>query len=132
MARHHSIPVLLSQIKENGDHVDRVIVTGDFNNWPEQVEGETPVKELIKLAQTASEIQQMKQAGFVDTYPYGETPTFNGFRSAGYGPKIDFIWISSKSVYHVDGETKVDYYHDEHGFFPSDHFPVYADLVYIS
>ena len=129
-ARHHSIPVLLSQIQRNNDHIDKVIVLGDFNNWPEEVEGETPPDELTLLGQQASEIQQMKQAGFVDTYQHGEASTFNGFRSAGYGPKIDFIWISSNSVYRVAGETKVDDYHDEQGFFPSDHFPVYSDLTY--
>lgn len=131
-ARHHSIPVLLSQIQEYGDHIDRVIITGDFNNWPEEIEGETPVDKLTVLGQNASEIQQMKQAGFVDTYQHGETPSFNGFRSAGYGPKIDFIWISKNSVFRVAGETKVDDYHDDEGFFPSDHFPVYADLIYTS
>ncbi|CAF0745656.1 unnamed protein product [Adineta steineri] len=131
-ARHHSIPVLLSQIKENNDHYDNVIITGDFNNWPEDVEGDKPIDELIVLGQKASEILQMKEAGFVDTYKHGETPTFNGFRSAGYGPKIDFIWISSNSVYRVEGETKVDTYHDKNGFFPSDHFPVYADLIHTS
>ncbi len=130
-ARHQSIPVLLSQINME-DNVDRVIVTGDFNNWPEQNDGDTPVDELILLGQKASEIQQMKQAGFVDTYQHGETPSFNGFRSAGYGPKIDFVWISSNSVYRVEGETKVDDYHDKDGFFPSDHFPVYADLIHTS
>lgn len=128
-ARDHSIPVLLSQIHENGDPIDRVIAIGDFNNWPEETEGETPADELAVLGQKASEIQQMKQAGFVDTYQHGQTPTFNGFRKAGYGPKIDFIWISSNSVYRVEGETKVDTYHDKDGFFPSDHFPVYADLI---
>ncbi|CAF3799731.1 unnamed protein product [Rotaria socialis] len=129
-ARCHSIPILLSQIKENNDHIDNVIVTGNFNNWPEEVEGETPADELTLLGQKASEIEQMKEAGFVDTDQYGVTSTYNGFRKAGYGPKIDFIWISSNSVYRVEGETKVDDYHDENGFFPSDHFPVYADLVY--
>ncbi len=29
----------------------------------------------------------------------------------------------------VEGETKMDDYHDNDGFFPSDHFPVYADLI---
>ena len=130
-ARTHSIPILLRQIKENGDSIDRVIVTGDFNNWPEDVEGETPLEDLIVMGQSAPEIEQMKKAGFVDTYQHGETPTFNGFRKAGYGPKIDFIWLSSNSVYRVEGETKVDQYRDEHGFFPSDHFPVYADLVHV-
>ena len=131
-ARHHSIPVLLSQIKENGDQLDQVIVTGDFNNWSEETEGETSANKLILLGQKASEIQQMKEAGFVDTYQHGETPSFNGFRKAGYGPKIDFIWISSNSVYRIEGETKVDDYHDNDGFFPSDHFPVYTDLIYMS
>ena len=107
----------------------KVIVTGDFNNWPEETEGETPVERLIQLGTKASEIEQMKKAGFVDTHQHGETPSFNGFRSAGYGPKIDFIWISSSGIYRVDGETKVDDYCDEEGFFPSDHFPVYADLM---
>ena len=72
----------------------------------------------------------MKKIGFVDTYQHDETPTFTGFQGAGYGPKIDFVWISSKSVYHVESETKIDDYHDEHGFFSSDHFPVYAYLLY--
>lgn len=129
-ARHHSIPVLLSQIEEHGDNVNRVIVTGDFNNWPENVDGEIPVDQLIVLGQKASEIEQMKTAGFVDTYQHGETPTFNGFRKQGYGPKIDFVWISSNSVYRVQNETKIDHYHDEDGSFPSDHFPVYTDLIY--
>jgi endonuclease/exonuclease/phosphatase family metal-dependent hydrolase len=129
IARHHSIPILLSQIKDNGDHVDKVIVTGDFNNWPEQNDGDTPIDQLILLGQKASEIQQMKLAGFIDTYQHGETPSFNGFRKAGYGPKIDFVWISSNSVYRVEGETRVDDYQNKDGFFPSDHFPVYADLI---
>ncbi|CAF0833587.1 unnamed protein product [Adineta ricciae] len=129
-ARHHSIPVLLCQIQQNDDHIDQVIVTGDFNNWPEETEGITPLDKLIVLGQNASEIEQMKTAGFVDTYQHGETPTFNGFRKEGYGPKIDFIWISAKSVFSVAGETKVDDYHNEDGSFPSDHFPVYSDLIY--
>lgn len=107
-----------------------MILIGDFNNWPEETEGETPADELVVLGQKAPEIQQMRRAGFIDSYQHGETPTFNGFRKAGYGPKIDFIWISTNSVYHVAGETKVDNYHDQDGFFPSDHFPVYADLMY--
>jgi endonuclease/exonuclease/phosphatase family metal-dependent hydrolase len=127
-ARHHSIPVLLSEINQNSN-INQVIVTGDFNNWPEEVEGTTPIEELIRLGQKASEIEQMKQAGFIDTHQHGETPTFNGYRSAGYGPKIDFVWIASNSVYRIQGETKVDDYHDQKGFFPSDHFPVYADLI---
>lgn len=130
-ARHHSIPVLLSEINKNF-HLNQVIITGDFNNWPEEVEGTTPVEELIRLAQVASEIQQMKKANFIDTYQHGEKPTFNGYRSAGYGPKIDFVWIRSNGNYLVQGETKIDDYHDEDGFFPSDHFPVYADLISIS
>ncbi|CAF0952222.1 unnamed protein product [Adineta steineri] len=131
-ARHHSIPVLLSQINQSDNQIDNVIVIGDFNNWPEKIAGELPVDELILLGQKASEIQQMKQAGFVDTYQHGEIPSFNGFQSTGYGPKIDFVWISSNSIYRVEGETKIDEFHDVNGFFPSDHFPVYADLVYIS
>lgn len=129
-ARHHSIPVLLSQIQNNGDHIDRVIITGDFNNWPEEIEGTIPPDELTVLGQKASEILQMKNAGFIDTYQHGESPTYNGFQKAGYGPKIDFIWISSNSVYRVAGETKIDDYCDQNGCFPSDHFPVYADLAY--
>ena len=117
-------------MKSEGDEIDKVIVTGDFNNWPEDTEGETPADKLVLLGQNAPEIKQMKEAGFVDSYQHGETPSFNGFRKSGYGPKIDFVWISSKSVFRVEGETKVDDYHDQDGFFPSDHFPVYADLVY--
>ncbi|CAF1555475.1 unnamed protein product [Adineta steineri] len=131
-ARHHSIPVLLSQINQSDNQIDNVIVIGDFNNWPEKIAGEIPVDELILLGQKASEIQQMKQAGFVDTYQHGEIPSFNGFQSTGYGPKIDFVWISSNSIYRVEGETKIDEFHDNNGSFPSDHFPVYADLVHIS
>ncbi|CAF1051694.1 unnamed protein product [Rotaria sordida] len=112
--------------------MSNVIVTGNFNNWPEEVEGETPPDELTVLGEHASEIEQMKKAGFIDTYQHNTKSTFNGFRKAGYGPKIDFIWISSNSVYRVEGETKVDDYHDKDGFFPSDHFPVYADLIYIA
>ena len=125
-ARHHSIPILLAEI---GGNKEEVIVIGDFNNWPEEKEGDTPLEELIPKGQKASEILQMKEAGFVDTYHHGETPTFNGFRSTGYGPKIDFIWIAAKSVYRVHGETKVDDFHDENGHFPSDHFPVYTDFI---
>ncbi|CAF0912789.1 unnamed protein product [Rotaria sordida] len=131
-ARHNSIPTLLLQIEENHDHINKVIVTGNFNNWPEEVEGETPPDELTVLGEHASEIEQMKKAGFIDTYQHNTKSTFNGFRKAGYGPKIDFIWISLNSVYRVEGETKVDDYHDKDGFFPSDHFPVYADLIYIA
>jgi endonuclease/exonuclease/phosphatase family metal-dependent hydrolase len=127
-ARHHSIPVLLSEINKN-HNPNQVIITGDFNNWPEEIEGTTPIEELIYLGQKASEIQQMKKANFIDTYQHGEKPTFNGYRSAGYGPKIDFVWITSNSIYRIQGETKIDDYHDENGFFPSDHFPVYADLI---
>ena len=120
--------MLLSEIEKNYK-LNEVIVTGDFNNWPEEVEGTTPVEELIRLGQKASEIEQMKKAGFIDTYQHDQTPTFNGYRSAGYGPKIDFVWITLNSIYRIQGETKVDDYHDQDGFFPSDHFPVYADLI---
>ena len=110
--------MLLSEIEKNYK-LNEVIITGDFNNWPEEVEGTTPVQELIRLAQKASEIEQMKKADFIDTYQHDQTPTFNGYRSAGYGPKIDFVWITLNSIYRIQGVTKVDDYHDQDGvFFP--------------
>lgn len=129
-ARRNSIPVLINHIKLFGDDINRIIVTGDFNNWPERVEGEKPIDLLIELGEKAPEIVLMKDAGFIDTYQHGQTPTFNGFKNSGYGPKIDFVWISKDSVFYVCGETKVEHFSDENGYFPSDHFPVYTDLKF--
>ncbi|CAF1392044.1 unnamed protein product [Didymodactylos carnosus] len=132
LARKNSIPILLQYIEKQHPNEQNLIVTGDFNNWPEEVEGIIPTDELIQLGEICPEVIQMKEANFVDTFLVANpnspnVPTFNGFRKEGYGPKIDFVYIK-KDTFHVKNAAVCEYQENEN--FPSDHFAVYADLQY--
>ena len=52
----HSISILLSQIQANDDHIDKIIVTENFNNWPGRVEDQILIDKLIVLGQQAPKI----------------------------------------------------------------------------
>ena len=98
-----------------------LIVTGDFNAG----EGSDPYRELIENSADA-------ETGLVDVYRIAQPArradegTFNGFRGLRDGPRID--WILATPSWRVVSARIVTTQRE--GRFPSDHFPVVAELEY--
>lgn len=89
------------------------VVLGDFNAVPE-----TP------------EIETLRSAGFRDAMadlPAG-LATYHGFLGAPEGDRIDYIWTRGGITVEAYGIDRSD----RNGRFPSDHFPIWADLVLAS
>jgi len=116
-ARVMSAGVLLEKLKElAGDN--NFVITGDFNAQPESLA-----------------IARMTEGGYaVDSYmasetpPSGETYTFNGWKDARGGERIDYIFVRSgmKVLSHETFRIIED------GIFISDHWPVKARVRCLS
>jgi endonuclease/exonuclease/phosphatase family metal-dependent hydrolase len=95
-----------------------VIVTGDFNCDPQ-----SPPYQLL-----TGEVSPLKDSGILSTTPHhGPTRTFTKFdldALKSTAPPIDFIFVTQD--FSVQKHATLSYSFD--GFFPSDHFPVLADL----
>ena len=133
-ARFRSILLLFESIQQevlerSQLSLSDVLFAGDFNCWPEEVEGSTPMEILVPLGKNAPEILLMKEAGFIDTcfsLPSENFPTLNNYLAEPLGPKIDFIWCQDEGSFRVNAGGVSLY--QENGQFSSDHCPVYADL----
>jgi endonuclease/exonuclease/phosphatase family metal-dependent hydrolase len=98
-----------------------LIVTGDFNCG----EGSDPYQELVGgMAEDASPLlDAYRQANPTRTDAEG---TFNGFAGRRDGPRID--WILATPAWRTVAAHIVTTQRD--GRYPSDHFPVVAELSY--
>lgn len=98
---------------------DAVVVTGDFNAGEDN-----PAIRYLKGEAGRSPVK------LVDTFRVlhpdaAEVGTFNGFRGTATGPKIDFILTEPEATLRW-----ARILHDHHnGRYPSDHFPVAAEIV---
>jgi endonuclease/exonuclease/phosphatase family metal-dependent hydrolase len=109
LARAKSAELILSFIRSFAD-VDGVLITGDFNDT---------IHGVVR--------QFTEDQGYVDALAaVNETgATVHGFTGQG-SARIDYVLVS-QSLKAVRGGVitgKLD------GFFPSDHFPIYADLCW--
>lgn len=119
-ARAESAKLLLRKIQEIAGTTP-VVVTGDFNA--------TPSDEPIRIIMNTSDAGHLTDTKAVTQTPhYGPTGTFNGF-----GPReihdnpIDFIFIRNGNTKVLKHATLSETWN---GRFSSDHFPVYAELVF--
>ncbi len=121
-SRKKSIEMLLERIT-NRKHKLPVLVTGDFN-----VHEKNPLIRYFK-GELPGEQGQMCPYPMTDTFrsihPKASGGTFNLFMGYRYGPKIDFIFADSSSQ--VNSANIIRSSHN--GRFPSDHFPVSAEVV---
>jgi endonuclease/exonuclease/phosphatase family metal-dependent hydrolase len=114
VARKESSKLILKRIKDIAGN-QPVIFTGDFNgnnktDWYLSIENSGFLKDAILLAKD----------------PYINNGSFNGFKP--YNPSeeiIDHIFVSKQFQVSRYGILTDTY----HGKFPSDHFPVLADLI---
>ncbi len=101
-----------------------VIVTGDFNATPE-----TEVYKILS-AETGQGKARLFDSQFISVLPHhGPNGTFTGFDLNSLSkplPLIDYIFVNEKLkvLRHGTLSDNVD------GFFPSDHFPVLAELQF--
>lgn len=118
-ARRESARLLLNRIHQMAGNMP-VVLTGDFNA--------RPTDEPIQVLTDATALLQVKDAKALSRQPhYGPTGTFNGF-----GPRerdddpIDYIFIRNG----VEVLQHATLSQSWQGRFSSDHFPVYAVLVF--
>lgn len=113
VARRESAKLLLHKIKTiAGDHA--VVCVGDFNATPDT----EPMATMRSALRDAREHSA--------TLPYGPQATFNGFRwDAPPAERIDYIFVNPQITVLKFG-TLSD---SQDRRYPSDHFPVVADLV---
>ncbi|WP_085990870.1 endonuclease/exonuclease/phosphatase family protein [Oceanobacillus senegalensis] len=116
-AREKSAELISEKVKEFDPNLP-VILTGDFNTRP----GSKPYNTLIN------------EGNFVDTWVAAETRinegigTFNGFDDPTGGGKDNRIdWVLSKGNVTTTKSEIIDY--QKNGQFPSDHYPVMAEVV---
>lgn len=85
-----------------------VVVTGDFNAVPGSVA-----------------VQTMLEAGLVDAVAAAgdQGPTYHGYKGEG-GDRIDYVFSDPRLTVRGGGVFREKCF----GLYPSDHYPVYADL----
>lgn len=110
---------LLAQRIAARKHAEPVLVTGDFNcgeksegiQFLQGLQGQTPVAlvDTFRRAQPDAEV----------------VGTFNGFRGATGGAKIDYVFATAP----VEVRASEIRHDSRDGRYPSDHFPVLAEVV---
>lgn len=111
---------LLAQRIAGRKHADPVIVTGDFNcgekseaiQYLQGLQGHAPVKLVDSFRRAHPDAQTVG--------------TFNGFQGTANGEKIDYIFATDP-VKVLATEIRRD---SRDGKYPSDHFPMVAELVW--
>ena len=111
---------LLARRIADRDPKDPVIVTGDFNAGEDN-----PAIQYLKGERADSPVK------LVDTFRVlhaaaTEPGTFNGFRGFATGPKIDYVLVEPGTTV----RTARILHDNDDGRYPSDHFPVTADIVF--
>jgi endonuclease/exonuclease/phosphatase family metal-dependent hydrolase len=102
-------------------HAEPFVLTGDFNAGEDN-----PAIQYLKGTDTKEEVVPipLKDTFRVLHPDEANVGTFHGFKGTATGPKIDFIFTSSKTQV-VDAAIL---HTNRDGHYPSDHFPVTARL----
>lgn len=111
LARVNGIKLLLEHASENAKGLP-LIITGDFNARPNSA--------VYKIANSI-----LKDSAIVSLTPHqGPLQSFNNYGKSKSKNPIDFIFVSEEfTVYsHKNDNTLIN------GMYPSDHFPVIAEL----
>jgi len=113
IAREESSKLILEQIKTIAGR-QPVVLTGDFN-------GEDSSSWYLRIADSGFLKDTFRQAA----HPYVNNPSTNGFgRSLGKNGIIDHIFTTENFTVEKWGILSDSY----HGKYPSDHFPVLAEI----
>ena len=112
LARVNGVKLIIDHAVKNSGSLP-LVISGDFNASPDSA-----VYEAVDLIMDDS-------ASVSLTAHQGSQHTFNGFGKVKSGNPIDFIFVSKDfTVYsHKTDNTMIN------GMFPSDHFPVVAELT---
>jgi endonuclease/exonuclease/phosphatase family metal-dependent hydrolase len=125
-ARVEGMKMVLRKVADFGDMP--AIITGDFNAGEYVPEGLT-----TRVPYTGETLRLMREAGFQDTFLFTNTDgpktnTFHGFKGDEFNPdedfglhRIDGIWVRGFNPVSTDIIRT-----NQHGFYPSDHYPVVA------
>ena len=114
-AKLESAKLILNEIKILNENFP-LVLTGDFNSTP----GSEPYKQVISdsVLSNAEEISEQPH--------FGGIVTFNGFgKTMSVGNTIDYIFVNDK-VKVLSHGTITDMFDDN---YPSDHYPVLAEIV---
>lgn len=117
LARRESAKLLIHQLPQIAGNLP-IILTGDFNTTEDDPCYQTLVSpsDPISLADSFREVHPTRSAN---------EASFHGFRGATHGSRIDWILHSPRFATISAG---IDHHHSPDGSYPSDHFPVTADL----
>ena len=117
LARTNGLQLILSKINSLNSKKLPVLLMGDFNSEP----AEERIIELKKMMNDTRAISQEK--------PFGPSGTFNGFKfNEPVKTLIDYIFISKDSPFKVKKYAVLSDSKDLK--YPSDHLPVYVELIY--
>lgn len=117
-ARLHQAAVLCQQVRQINSASYPVILVGDFNTSPQS--------DVYKLLTSKFELSGIK-GDFIDVWEQLHKPeqsTFHGFTGQAIRERIDWILVSPK----VKIKQATIIKHTILGHYPSDHFPVMAEL----
>jgi len=122
MARLESAKLIKQKIRSLcGDFP--VILTGDFNSTPSS----DPYKFITSKTKSDTLSWLFDSRFIAQSKPYGPNGTFTGFDLNAKSPAtIDFIFVR-KGIFVLSHGTLSDSFD---GYLPSDHYPVFAELVF--
>lgn len=116
VARNKGVALILATIKSANTKNHPVILTGDFNSEPDS-------ELLINLRKVMTDSREVSEVK-----PFGPSGSFNGFKfNEPVTRLIDYIFISDPSRMKV---KKYAVLSDSNNLkYPSDHLPVYVEMV---
>lgn len=112
-ARHESAKLLVSRLREITGQSASVVLTGDLNTTSDSL----PVQTIVAAG-------LLDAIGITVDPHHGPTSTWNGFRQIEPNRRIDFVFVGG-SIEVLRHGILSDLF--DHGF-PSDHFPVLAEI----
>lgn len=120
MARVHGLAVILRKMQEvwEQDKIRRMVLTGDFNDFPS-----SPALSSMREAEIADRVKLMNSYQTSKMDEIGKT--FHGFNGGAAGEPIDYIFHTET----LDLREVIIHRDAFEGRYPSDHYPVSADIL---
>lgn len=117
-ARRESAHLILTRIQQIAGSTTPAILTGDFNTDPES--------DAYRVIITNTPLEDAKQ--LTESSHSGPNGTWSTFDvNCGIGDRIDYIFITSSHFKILKHAHLTD---SENNYYPSDHLPVLAELIY--
>ena len=120
ISRRESARLIVARIQHITKHNAPVVLTGDFNTGPES--------DAYHAIIVNSSLQDAKD--LTQTPHYGPNSTWSTFFvGQNLGDRIDYIFITPKHLRTLQHATLTD---SNNQYYPSDHLPVLAELIFIN